>query len=116
MRPRPLRLAPLLVQLKVRVYGDVRAVLRAGRVARDPLVDAGALDLQLAALQGEDLGLEAGEVVGVVEGQLGAVLLGLSGGEADGEAVGEGDLEGVGVEGLEVEGPSCRLGWSLAAF
>lgn len=68
MDPLPLCLAPLLMQLKVRIDRDSRAVLNPRRVPRNPLVDAGALDLKLAALQGEDLGLDAREVVGVVQG------------------------------------------------
>lgn len=104
MRPPPLCIAPLLVELEVRVGRDVGDALRAGDVGADALVLRLALDLELAALEREDLGAHAREVVGVFQGELRAVLLGCPGEEADGEAVGEGDLEGVGGEGLEVKG------------
>ena len=115
MRPPPLRIPPLLMELKVRVSRDVSDALRAGDVGSDALVLRLALDLELAALEREDLGADAREVVGVVQGELRAVLFGCSGEEAEGEAVGEGDLEGVGAEGLEVKGAGRGLCGGLGA-
>lgn len=104
MGPTSLRIAPLLVELEVRVGRDVGDDLRAGDVGADALVLRLALDLKLAALQREDLGADAREEVGVFQGELRSILLGCPREEADGEAVGEGDLEGVAGEGLEVKG------------
>lgn len=67
----------------MRISGNVGDALRAGDVGPDALVLSLALDLELAALEREDLGADAREVVRVVQGELSAILLGCSGEEAE---------------------------------
>jgi hypothetical protein len=91
-------------EVVVGVEQHVGHVLGRRGVLGDILGVAGAVDLEAAALDGEDLGLGAGEVVGVAGVELGAVLLGGAREELDGDArAAEGGLEAVLPEGLELE-------------
>lgn len=87
------------MQVQNRVGGGV---LRFG-VLCDGLVRQHALDLELASLQGEDLGLGAGKGVDVLKGELGAVFFGGAGEEFESDLGVEGDLEAPFPEGLEAD-------------
>lgn len=74
----PLRLHSLFVELKVDIDHHVGEVLRGWDLTQDALVDAGPLNLELAAVEREYARLYAGKVVRVVESQLRTVFLGFS--------------------------------------
>lgn len=86
---------------------------RAGRVGRvgDALVVGLALDLELAALPGEDLGARAREGVCRAGGELGAVLLSRAGEELDGEGTGVRGLEAPFLGGREGDDARGGGGW-----
>ena len=76
------------MQVHVRDHGRQGAASSVAAIAfdatRDDLVVvAGAVDLELAAVPRQDLGLRAGKAVGLAGGQLGAVALSRAGQHAD---------------------------------
>lgn len=100
------------MEVQIRVGG----VRRGCGILGDGVIVGAAVDLDVAAVPGEDLGLDAGEVVGDALGELDPVLLSCTGEQLDDEGGAGGDLEAPFPAGLKGDGPRGRGGGLLNAI